>query len=111
MIPQANAADLPDDLGSAGAMVVVDVRQHDEWDAGHVAGSLHIPLMDLPQRLGELPAEPFLVVCRVGGRSASAVHWLQAQGYDATNLADGLFAWTDAGRPLVGSDGRPGYVS
>ncbi len=108
MIAQTVAADLPTDLAD---VLVVDVRQTDEWDAGHVAGSLHIALMELPQRLGELPEEPFLVVCRVGSRSASAVQWLQEQGFAATNLADGLFAWVEAGRPLVGSDGQPGYVS
>jgi len=51
------------------------------------------------------------VVCRVGSRSAQVTAWLAAQGRDAVNLAGGLDAWADAGRPLVTDDGSPGAVA
>ncbi|MET0767063.1 MAG: rhodanese-like domain-containing protein [Aeromicrobium sp.] len=82
-------------------LVVLDVREDHEWAAGHIDGALHIPLAELPLRIGELdPAVPTLVVCHLGGRSAMATQYLQAQGHDATNVAGGMDAWEQAGRPV-----------
>lgn len=82
--------------------IMLDVREPHEWAAGHVDGAIHIPLGDLPVRLGELdPSTPTLVMCHLGGRSARATQWLQAQGYDATNVDGGMEAWEAAGRPIV----------
>jgi rhodanese-related sulfurtransferase len=87
---------LPDDL------VVLDVREDYEWAAGHIAGAVHIPLGDIPARVGELdPSARTLVICHVGGRSARATQWLHAQGHDVTNVAGGMDAWEAAGRPVV----------
>jgi rhodanese-related sulfurtransferase len=87
------------------ALTVLDVREDYEWDAGHIGESLHIPMMQIPERMTELPPDTqVLVVCKVGARSAQASAYLQAQGVDAVNLAGGLVAWARAGRPLV-SDG------
>jgi rhodanese-related sulfurtransferase len=84
------------------ALTVLDVREDYEWDAGHIGESLHIPLMQIPARLTELPPDnQVLVVCKVGARSAQASAYLQAQGIDAVNLVGGLVAWARAGRPLV----------
>ena len=89
---------------------MLDVREDDEWDAGHVEGSVHIPLMQLGERFGELPATQTLVVCRSGNRSAHATAYLVDQGFDAVNLAGGLAAWHRAGRPLVSDGDRPAHV-
>ena len=87
------------------ATTVLDVREDGEWTAGHIDGSLHIPLMQVPGRMTELPADAqVLVVCKVGARSAQAAAYLQAQGVDAVNLTGGLVSWVRAGRALV-SDG------
>jgi rhodanese-related sulfurtransferase len=87
---------LPDDL------TVLDVREAIEWDQAHVPGSLHIPMAELPARVGELPTEgQVLVVCAVGARSARAAGWLVRQGHDAINLDGGLVEWQSAGRELV----------
>ena len=76
--------------------------------AGHIAGSTHVPLSELPGRAADIPAAaPLVVVCRVGGRSAQVTAWLSGQGRDAANLAGGLDAWAGAGRPLVTDDGAP----
>lgn len=87
---------IPDDL------VVLDVREAHEWAAGHIAGAIHIPLGEIPSRVGELdPSKRTLVVCHLGGRSARATQWLHAQGHDVTNVAGGMEAWEQAGRPTV----------
>ncbi len=93
-------------------VTVLDVREDDEWQAGHIAGALHIPLMQVPQRFTELDAEHrILVVCKVGGRSAQATQFLCAQGRDAVNLAGGMVAWEAAGRPMVRDDAGTAFVA
>ncbi len=90
---------------------VLDVREDDEWVAGHVEGALHVPLAELPQRVQEVPADrDVLVVCRSGGRSAQAVAWLNAQGLSTVNLSGGMHAWEAAGRPLVAEGDHEPYV-
>ena len=91
---------------------ILDVREDDEWAAGHIAGSTHVPMSQIVQRVADVPAaDPLVVVCRVGARSAQVAAWLRAQGRDAHNLAGGLLSWTAAGRPLVTPAGEPGGVA
>ena len=105
-VPTVSVAEVPADA------VVLDVREDDEWAAGHIAGSVHVPLSELPARAADIPdADPLVVVCKVGGRSAQVTAWLTGQGRDAVNLAGGLQAWADAGRPLVTDDDTPGTVA
>ena len=92
----------------ADGALAVDVREPEEWQAGHVDGSLWIPLGELQARAGELPRDrPLVIVCRSGARSGYAADALVAAGYEASNLAGGLHAWAAAALPLV-PDG--GYV-
>jgi rhodanese-related sulfurtransferase len=108
-VPTISAADLPTELPDD--LRVVDVREDDEWDAGHIETAQHIPLLQLPARLGELPGEQqLLVVCRVGARSGQAVRFLIANGRDAVNLAGGMHAWQQAGRSMVSEAGAPPAV-
>ena len=108
-IPTAEVSAVPDPLPDG--LLVLDVREDEEWRAGHVAGSVHVPLMELGARYAELPeSEQTLVVCRVGNRSAYAAAFLVQQGVDAVNLAGGLVAWESAGRPLVADDDSPPMV-
>jgi rhodanese-related sulfurtransferase len=85
----------------AGA-TVLDVREQDEWDAGHLAASVHLPLSQLPARLDEVPpGETLLVVCRSGARSDMVAAHLDRGGRTGcANLAGGLQAWSAAGLPL-----------
>lgn len=85
--------------------VLLDVREPEEWAAGRIAGALHIPMMELPQRMTQEPAplDPdadIVVICKVGGRSAQVTAWLRRQGYAATNLAGGMLAWEHAGHAM-----------
>ncbi|MBK9178551.1 MAG: rhodanese-like domain-containing protein [Acidimicrobiales bacterium] len=92
--------------------VLVDVREPDEWHAGHAPGAVHVPLGQLGQRLGELPADTRLVmVCRSGNRSGRATDALVKHGYDAVNLVGGMQAWARAGLPVVTDDGGAGRVA
>jgi rhodanese-related sulfurtransferase len=87
---------------TAEGWVVVDVREPYEWADGHIDGALHIPLGELPARVGELdPQARTLVVCHVGARSARATAWLHQQGFDAANLTGGMDAWEGVGKPTV----------
>src|SRR5579859_5960931 len=89
------------------AATLLDVREDYEWEAGHAEGALHIPMDELPHRLGELdPDEDLLVVCRTGGRSARVTAWLVHHGYSATNVAGGMDAWLEAGKPMVSENGQ-----
>jgi len=107
-IPTVTVEGVPQPLPDG--LVVLDVREPVEWEHGHIDGALHIPLMQLPQRLDELPGGQTLVVCKIGGRSAQAVGYLVRQGVDAVNLDGGMLEWAGAGRPMVSETGRPPHV-
>ncbi len=95
---------------AADHWVVLDVREPIEWAAGHIAGATHIPLGQIPARVGELdPQARTLVVCHLGARSARAAAWLYERGHDVANLEGGMEAWEGAGRPIVWDSSRAGH--
>lgn len=99
-VPSVPVSDVADDLPEGAALL--DVREADEWTAGHAPGALHIPMSELATRLGELPPDDSLfVVCRSGGRSARVTAYLNANGWDAVNVAGGMMSWAAARRPMV----------
>ncbi|MDT3398279.1 rhodanese-like domain-containing protein [Streptomyces sp. B1866] len=103
-LPQVDAVAVPADA------FLLDVREDDEWAAGHAEGALHIPIGQVVARFGELTEavgddRTVHVVCRVGGRSAQVTQYLIAQGLDAVNVDGGMLAWEAAGRPLVHGPG------
>jgi rhodanese-related sulfurtransferase len=94
----------------AGACLL-DVREPDEWDAGHADGAVWIPMGELTTRQGEVPDDrPIVVVCRSGPRSARVTAALVGAGFDAVNLAGGMTAWAASGLAVVADDGTPGTV-
>ena len=104
-VPSVHATELPEDA------VVLDVREDDEWMHGHIEGATHIAMGDVPARLDDLPeGDPIYVTCRGGGRSGRVAAWLNANGFDAVNVAGGMGAWEDAGRPMVSETGEPPCV-
>ncbi len=81
---------------------VIDVRQPDEYDAGHVPGAKLIPLGEVAFRLGEVPTEgPVYVICATGGRSYKAAEFYRARGIDARSVAPGTKGWIESGRPAT----------
>src|SRR3954451_10172775 len=80
---------------------VIDVREDDEWAAGHVVGAEHVPMRTVPSRLDDLRGEGTLyVVCEVGGRSAVVADFLEGQGVTAVNVEGGMDAWRRSGLPV-----------
>jgi rhodanese-related sulfurtransferase len=106
MVPTVEAATVTDNA------YLLDVREPDEWAAGHPPGAHHVPMMQVPTRADEVPTDrDVVVVCRVGGRSAQVVAYLRQRGFENVyNLDGGMFAWAAAGRPVVGEDGSAGHV-
>jgi len=107
-IPTVTVQDLPDPPPDGTS--ILDVREPVEWEHGHIDGAIHIPMMELTQRIDELPVGRTVVVCKVGGRSAQVVAYLVQQGHDAVNLDGGMIEWADAGRAMVSDTGHPPHV-
>ncbi|WP_405751081.1 rhodanese-like domain-containing protein [Streptomyces sp. NBC_00012] len=108
-LPSVDVAAVPSDG------FVLDVREDNEWAAGHVEGALHIPMSDFVARFGELTESVdddrrVHVMCRVGGRSAQVTQYLVQQGVDAVNIDGGMLAWDGSGRPIVTDSGDPAFV-
>jgi rhodanese-related sulfurtransferase len=80
---------------------VVDVREGYEREAGHIAGSRHIPLVELSSRAQEIERDrPVVFYCRVGARSDMAAQAFRASGSQAFSMSGGLLRWTSENRPL-----------
>ncbi|HEX5201423.1 rhodanese-like domain-containing protein [Paractinoplanes rhizophilus] len=91
---------------------VLDVREPDEWEAGHAPGAHHLPMMEVPARMAEIPTDQeVVVVCRSGGRSGQVVSYLMGNGWDnVRNLDGGMQVWAAAGREVVSENGKPAQV-
>jgi rhodanese-related sulfurtransferase len=107
-VPTVTVDGVPDPLPEG--LVVLDVREPVEWQYGHIEGAIHMPMATIPVRHTEIPDGQVLVVCKVGGRSAQAVMWLQQQGHEVVNLDGGMIDWAAAGRPMVSETGQPPQV-
>jgi rhodanese-related sulfurtransferase len=88
------------ELAERSTTPLVDVREKDEFAAGHVPGAVNIPMSEIGNRLEELPGEAFDVICQMGGRSARVVEALEARGYDVTNVEGGTGEWIAQGRDV-----------
>jgi rhodanese-related sulfurtransferase len=100
------AASVPD-----GAWLL-DVREDDEWAAGHAPGARHIPLGQLGTRAGEVPqGQSVYVICRSGSRSGRATEALSGAGWQAINVAGGMQGWAAAGRPMIADSGAEPFVA
>ena len=89
--------------------MLLDVRTDDEWAGGRIAGSVHIPMDQLMQRMDELD-DRVVCVCAVGARSARVAQFLNAQGREAVNLDGGLYAWAEQRAPGRGLTRLPGRI-
>ncbi|MGI8793965.1 MAG: rhodanese-like domain-containing protein [Acidimicrobiales bacterium] len=97
-------------LADDGA-VLLDVRELEEWIAGHAPGATHIPLSALGERYTEIPQDQQVVaICRSGARSASATDALNQAGFTVTNVAGGMQMWAAKGLAVVTDAGDPGTV-
>ncbi len=104
MATEMTVEELKAKLDKKEAFTLLDVRETHELEIASIPGvkPTHIPLGQLPQRVAELDkARPVAVMCRSGGRSAQATHYLRLQGYDAVNVAGGILAWSARIDPSV----------
>ncbi len=86
---------------------LIDVRELDEYEAGHVPGAILVPLGSVPEALEQFaPDATTYVICRSGARSYRACEFLVDQGLDAVNVEGGTMAWIISGRGTV-AGGRP----
>lgn len=93
----------------SGEVLLLDVREDDEWAAGRAPVAVHVPMSALRQ--DTVPRDrPVHVLCRVGGRSAAVASALEQLGYDVANVAGGMLAWSAAGLPVVREGDGPGAV-
>ena len=108
-VPQVEPADAAQ-LVADGAFLL-DVREDDEWEAGHAAAATHVRLSEIPSRVDEVPGDRTVIaICRAGGRSQQAAEFLRAQGIDAVNMAGGMWAWAAADLDVVTGSGEAGAV-
>lgn len=109
LVPQISVADAL--LRQQDQAIVLDVRNDDEYHAGHAPGSISIPLGDLPARHEELDkSQAIVVICRGGTRSQKAAELLTELGYCAVNTTGGMSAWEAAGNDVVRLDGTRGTI-
>ena len=91
-------------LIEAGALML-DVREPDEWHAGHAPQASPLPMGQVFDHRSDLPPDRRIVVaCRSGGRSGAVTESLRAWGFDAVNLSGGMCAWAAAGLPVITSE-------
>lgn len=104
-VPEVSVAQVPADSW------LLDVREQDEWTAGHIPGATHIPLGDLSERSREIPSgQDVYVICRSGHRSAHGTLALNGAGWHAINIAGGMRQWAAEGRPMTTDNGAPPQV-
>ena len=86
------------DLHALGPdVVLIDVREDDEWEDSHVPYATHVALGTVPDHLDQFSGSPTYVMCKVGGRSLRACEYASANGHAVVNVAGGMLAWVDAG--------------
>jgi rhodanese-related sulfurtransferase len=101
-VDEADVKETADSLAREAGAVLIDVREPDEWRAGHARGARHIPLTQLPASLDELPREaPVYLICATGNRSRNAAAFLHKNGFSRpVNVRGGTVAWQRAGLPI-----------
>jgi rhodanese-related sulfurtransferase len=109
--PSVPAVDVTDARHRADSALLLDVREDDEWGAGHAPEATHVAMSRLGDHVGELPRDrEIVVICRSGNRSAAVTNALNDAGFTALNVDGGMQAWAAAGFPVVTDAGAPGAV-
>jgi rhodanese-related sulfurtransferase len=93
-------------LAEDPSLQVIDVRETDEHEAGHIDGTRHLALSELSAQASTIERErPVVFYCRVGGRSLMAAQAFRADGFEAQSMRGGLLRWVSEGRPLSPAGG------
>lgn len=88
--------------GNSGEYQLIDVREEDEYEAGHIPGTINIPMSEFQARFDEISEDsPVVLVCATGNRSSQVAMFMASMGYsDLYNLEDGTRGWMMRGLPL-----------
>ncbi|MGA5820259.1 rhodanese-like domain-containing protein [Kitasatospora sp. NPDC094028] len=111
--PGQTTPDHAHQLARSGTAVLLDVREADEFAAGHAPGALHLPLIGLVAGAAlppETAGRTVLALCHSGNRSQRAAELLAARGVEVLNVTGGMSAWARAGLPVNASRGGAGRV-
>lgn len=96
-VPEVSAQALSERLARGEEIQLVDVRTEAEFEGGHIAGAVNVPIVGFKGRLEEVPLQrdkPVVAICRSARRSIPAVRLLRRLGYtDAVQLEGGMLAW------------------
>ncbi|MCU1392168.1 MAG: rhodanese domain protein [Ilumatobacteraceae bacterium] len=106
-ISEISIDELADQLGSIDGTSarLIDVREVDEYESGHVPGARLVVLGTVPDNVDAFSGDgPTYVICKSGGRSMRACEFLSGEGLDVVNVTGGTMAWTMSGRPVVEGD-------
>jgi len=94
-IPEITPAEFVARRERGDALTLLDVREEWELAVASVPGTVHIPMGDVSERVGELDrGKEVVVLCRSGRRSLEVARFLQQNGFNAVNLAGGILAWS-----------------
>ena len=91
---EITSKEVQEKLENGEKLNLIDVRELEEIQTGHIAGITHIPVGSIESRINELSKDkPYIIVCRSGARSGRATEFLQSQGFDVTNMVGGMLSW------------------
>ena len=89
-----SAADL-EQQDQSEQLAIVDVRERQEFQSGHIPTAVNLPLSELETGYKKLePQYKYYIICQAGARSAAACQFLAMQGFDVTNVSGGMNAWS-----------------
>jgi len=81
-------------LEAGEKLEMVDVREHDEVESGMIPGAKHIPMGEIPERMGEFDKDKeYIFICRSSARSGNVCHYMNEQGYKVRNMVGGMMSW------------------
>ena len=91
---EISAKEVQEALEKGQPLKLIDVREVDEMEEGHIPGVIHIPLGLLEFRMHELDQnDSYIMVCRSSARSGRATQFLESRGFNVTNMVGGMLAW------------------
>jgi len=95
-VKNITAKELAEKVKAGEKLNIIDVREDFEVAMGKIPGAQHIPLGEITEKIETLnKKEHYYIVCRSGGRSSNACHYLMDQGFDVTNMTGGMLEWED----------------
>ncbi len=106
-VPEISASEAKEKIGSKRSYLVLDVRQPNEYQSGHISGAKLVPLGELPNRMSQIARDkPIIVVCLSGSRSIHATRMLLDAGYEVENMRGGMISWQASGYPVRKGNGK-----